>query len=305
MLTQRNAILLLLVKTAGQHHKIRSDIAAEASTLAGVNGFRNDVLAEIHNSGHGTAVHAHLEPVPAPVYQTKQSRNPLILRRKNIRPGAQSDRFMQQKDHTVDPFREIICFQPGYSFIDGVVPQDEVNIGFHSFVQQQLNRLKGVIIAVPAHRDRAAILLADRRQLLRQAVAGGRIVGHNVVLAANGKDLLKMLMLIGISPAAQGKLIHPSVALHGDFREIFQRHVGLVNCQPALITSDASFHAQSGFSMDAMPHDTQVNQMRERRHERIHAGIPAVFQDACADIGSGIGIEHGNEVVFLIDDFLH
>lgn len=67
MLTQGDAILFWLVKAARQHDQIWSNVAAEAPALAWLNGFGDDIVAEIHNPRHAAAVHPHLEPAPAPV----------------------------------------------------------------------------------------------------------------------------------------------------------------------------------------------------------------------------------------------
>ena len=57
--------------------------------------------------------------------------------------------------------------------------------------------------------------------------------------------------------------------------------------------------------MDAVPHDADIDQVRERSHKRVHAAIQAVLvDDPRAHIGPGFGIEHGQEMVLLVNDHL-
>jgi hypothetical protein len=260
---------------------------------------------KLTHARHGTTVHADLEPAPAPVDQAVELSHTGIVRRKNVRLLSQADRFMQQEDHPVDPLRKVIPLKPVDGLIDRVAPQHIVDAGLDPGLQQHVDGAQSVRAAVPADRHRTAVPLAELRQLWREAVAGGGVVGDDVKFPAGGEDGLKLFVLIGVAPAAQGKLVDPAAALFGDADEIRQGHVRLLNRQPALVAAHPCLEAQPAFPMVAVPHDPDIDQVREGRLKWVNAGINARgVQDAGAHVGARFGVEHGYEVVLFVDDFL-
>ena len=100
---------------------------------------------------------------------------------------------------------------------------------------------------------------------------------HQIVLAADAEQVLKALMLIGVASAAEGELIAATFALPRDPLKMLYGHVGLLYQHTALITADTRLGAESGLSVNAVPHHADVDQMRKRRHKRINARVVTVL----------------------------
>lgn len=262
-------------------------------------------MAEVDDARHTAGIHAHLESVLAPVDQRVQFSNARIRGREDVLRLAQPDGFVQQEYYAVNAGREIILAQPLDGFVNGVVSQHVVDVCLDPAVQQHADRPQCVIVAVPADRHRAAVLFAQAHRLRGEPKTGGGVVGDDVVLAAHAQDVRDALVLVGVAPAAQGELIDPAAALPGDILEILQRHVGLLDRQPALIAADPRFDTQTGLAVIAVPHNADIDQVRVGCHEGIHPGVqPLPVEDAGAHVRAGLGIEDGDEVVFVVDDFL-
>ena len=116
-----------------------------------------------------------------------------------------------------------------------------------------------------------------------------------------------MLVLIGVAPAAEGKLIAAPSRLLRDDAEIFDGHIRLFDDETTLIAADARLDAQPRFAVDAMPHDTDIDQMRIRCHERVNARIvPCRIENARADVHARFGVKTEFEIVlFVVNDVAH
>lgn len=77
------------------------------------------------------------------------------------------------------------------------------------------------------------------------------------------------------------------------------------NGQATLVSAITSLYTQTGFTVNAVPHDADIDQMGKRRHEGIHTAIHAMFvDDPSAYVGTRFGIEHGDEMVLLVKNRL-
>ena len=79
-------------------------------------------------------------------------------------------------------------------------------------------------------------------------------------------------------------------------------HIGLFYQRAALVAADSRFPAQPRFPVDAVPHHPYVDEMGERRHKWVCAGISAVFDNAGTDIGSCSVIEQRYKMIFGVCD---
>lgn len=79
-------------------------------------------------------------------------------------------------------------------------------------------------------------------------------------------------------------------------------HIGLFYQRAALVAADSRFPAQPHFPVDAVPHHPYVDEMGERRHKWVCAGISAVFDNAGTDIGSCSVIEQRYKMIFGVCD---
>ena len=263
-------------------------------------------MAETDSAGHIAAVHAHLEGMPL-VHQRKKPRHAGVVDSQHIRRCSLPRRLVQQEDHRVDPGGEIVALQTRNGLIDAVFAQHIVDVGLDARLQQHLNGVARVLTAIPAHRHRAAILLAQPRKLRRQAVAGGGEVGDQHILPADLQDLLKVLVLVGVAPAAQRKLVASALGLAGDPAEVLHGHVGLLHQQAALVAADSRLGAEPGFAVDAVSHDPHIDQMGVGCHERINAGVFSGFiQNTGTDIRARLRVKGGFEMALLVlDDVFH
>ena len=110
-----------------------------------------------------------------------------------------------------------------------------------------------------------------------------------------------MLMLIRISSASQGQLVTAIFTLISNPTKILNRHIWLFNEQSALVTTDSCLHAKTSLTMNTMPHNTSINQMRKRCHKRIHTGIFSIFiQNTRSNISSCLCIKSGFKMIFFI-----
>ena len=95
--------------------------------------------------------------------------------------------------------------------------------------------------------------------------------------AAIRQHFREIRMLVGVSSAAQSKLVCPPPAFLHNPSEIIQGHMVLADLRPALIAVDSCFLAQSAFPVAAAPHDADVQKLREVCPERVDARILSVF----------------------------
>lgn len=303
---QLHLVALLLVERAGDHDQVRADVAAVAAALAGVQGLRQNTLAEVQGAGDVAGVHADLEGVP-PVHLGEELCDTGIVEIQHVRLRALPGRFVKQKDHRVDSFWEVVPLQAVDGLVDAVFAQDVMDVGLHTGIQQHLNGIQGVLAAVPAHRHRAAVFLAECGQLRSHAVAGGGEVWHQIVLPADAQQVFKVFVLIRVAAAAQGKLVTAAFALFCNPTKVLDGHVGLLHQQAALIAADPGLDAEPGLAVDAVTHDAHVDQMRERRHKRVNARVPPLLvQNPGPYIGPGFRVKGGFEMIFpVVDDVLH
>ena len=253
-------------------------------------------------AGDVAAIHTHLEGMAA-VHLGEERGHARVGRREDVCLRALPGGLVQQKDHRVDPGRKVVLPQAADGFVDAVFAQHVVDVGFHACVQQHLYGVQRVVAAVPAHRHRAAIFFADRGERRSEAVAGGGEVGDEVILPADLQQFFKMLVLVGVAPAAERKLVAAALALLRDPPEMLYRHVRLLDQKAALVAADPRLCAQPRFAVDAVPHHAHVDQMRERGHERVHARVASLrVQYSCAHVRSGFGIERGFEMIFFVVD---
>ena len=193
--------------------------------------------------------------------------------RENVGTLTKAGRLVKQEDHGVDAGGEIVVLQALDRLVDAVVSQNVVDVGLHPRLQQHVDRRAGVVASIPTHCDGAAILLAGGSDVGRHAEARGGEVRDQVILAAGIQNLLECLVLIGVSAATKGQLVGPVAALRGNGLEVLEPHVLLLDDCARLVASNARLEAKAGFAMGAVAHDSNVDQMRERRHERVDACV--------------------------------
>ena len=299
-------IAFFLIEGARHHQEIRADVAGVTRALAGVERFGHDGFAVVDGAGHVAGVHTHLKGMAA-VHLGEKHRHARVVKIQHIRFRPLPGGLVQQKDHRVDPGGEIVLPQAADSLVDAVFAEHIVDIGLHARVQQHLYGVQRVNAPIPAHRHRAAIFFADCGKLGREAVAGGGEVGDEVILPADLQQFFKVLVLVGVAPAAEGKLVAAAFTLLRDPPEVLDGHIGLLHQKAALVAADARLGAQPRFAVDAVAHHAHVDQMRERSHERVHARVaPALIQYPRAHIRPGFGIERGFEMIFfVVDDVFH
>ena len=154
---------------------------------------------------------------------------------------AEPHRLMQEKDDGVDPLREIISLEPFIRLVDAVVPQHVMNVRLHACFEQYANRVVRVTAPIPAYRHSTAKLLAKSRDIRCHSVSARCEIRNKHVMLANLQNLLEMLVLVGVSPAAESKLVCAPEALFGNPLEIIHCHVRRILERPTLVTADSRF----------------------------------------------------------------
>ena len=303
---QGDLVALVLVKTARDHDHIRTDIATVATALAGVERFRQNGLAKADRTRDIAAVHTDLERMRS-IDLGEELRHARVGYGEHVRLRTLSRGLVQEEDDGVDAFREIVAAESVERLVDAVLAEHIVDVRLDARIEQHVDRAEGIFAPVPADRDRAAVFLAECGDLGGHAVARGGTIRHEHILLTDFEDLFEMLVLVGVAPAAEGKLIAAPSRLLRDDAEIFDGHIRLFDDETALVAADARLDAQSRFAVHAMPHDADIDQMRIRRHERINTRILAVrIEDARADIHARFGIKTEFEIVFFVmNDIAH
>lgn len=85
-----------MIKAARNHNEVRAYVARKLPALAGVQALGRHVLAEIDDSGDGTAVEADLERM-LPVELREELGHARIAHPEHILLGAQARGLVQQK----------------------------------------------------------------------------------------------------------------------------------------------------------------------------------------------------------------
>ena len=290
------------VEGAGHHHEIGADVAAEATTLAGVERLGRDVGAVVEGARHAAGVHAHLEAMRA-VHLRKERCHARVVRCEDVARTPLPRRLVKQEDDRVDPLGKAIMFQALQRLVDGVVAQHVVDVGAHARLEEHPDGSVRVGAAIPAHCHSPAVAAAELGKLGREAVARGREVGHQQVLSADAQQLLEVRVLVGVASSTQRQLVAAPGALLADPAEALHRHVRLLHRETTLIAANARPHAEARLPVGAAAHDAHVDEVRKRRHEGVHTGIAALLvQDARAHVGTRPHVEGGAEAVALVLD---
>ena len=93
---------------------------------------------------------------------------------------------MKQKNNRIDAFGKVLIPQAADGLIHTVLARDIADVGAHPSVQQHLNGPQGVVIAIPAHRHRAAVPGAQPDSLIRQTKARRCKIGNDLMIPAQG-----------------------------------------------------------------------------------------------------------------------
>ena len=177
-----------------------------------------------------------------------------------------------------------------------------MNICLYTGVKKHLNSIQRIFTPVPAHSNCAAIFLADCRQFRSHSVAGCCKVRNNVILSADFQQFFKTFMLIRVSTSPECKLIYLMFTLLRNPPEVFNRHIGLFDCQSALVATDAGLHTQPCTPVNTMPHHTHINEIGEGSHKRVFfCFLPVLIDDTGSQISACFRVEYGIKSVFMIN----
>ena len=297
---------LLIIKGAGESLHITGDIHRPTTALAGIYTVKIDISSVVKNGGNGAGIKANLEIKIHGIDQLEKFCHTGVICAENICFRTETDWLMQKENDGVNTLGEIVISQTLYSFVDGIIAENIVDIGFYTGIEKHLDSLNSMRLTIPADSNCTTIFLAELNYLIGKTETGAGEVGDNAVFAAILKDFLEVFVLVYVAATAKSKLIDPALALVNDTLEIFEGHIGDFGFKSVLITLNAGLDTQAACAMNAMPHDTHIDKSGERAHKGVNACIFALFVDyAAAHIKARLRVEHFCKSILLVEAFNH
>ena len=150
-----------LIETAGRHLHIRCDISAVAGTLTGINRVKMDQRCKVDNAWHTATVKAGNIAIAVFIKQGEEVSDFWIIGEQDIVLLSKADRLVEQKDHAINTLWNLLVLDHLICFINRIVPQHIVNIGFDPFFHQHFDGFQGVGTPIPANGDCTAVGFYD------------------------------------------------------------------------------------------------------------------------------------------------